>query len=120
MGDCSFQPLAKSKGVHREVESEGSWRQSSGPRNTNIIRHIQWDEFAIQNEVLKLHGHWSVNDAGIWNEGYSSYHGRSHRRMETKYEVRLKKICCEKSAEIIVPDETTNSGKDRTLRSESK
>ena len=35
-------------------------------------------------------------------------------------EIRLKKIYCEKSAEIIVPDETTKSGKDRTLRSESK
>jgi len=35
-------------------------------------------------------------------------------------EIRLKKIYCEKSAEIIVPDDTTKSGKDRTLRSESK
>jgi hypothetical protein len=49
-GSC--QPLAKSKGVHREVESEGSWRQSSGRRNTNIIRHKPQDEFAKQNEVL--------------------------------------------------------------------
>ena len=38
MGVCNRQPLAKSKGVHREVESEGSWRQSPGPRNTNTIR----------------------------------------------------------------------------------
>ena len=67
----------------------------------------------------KLHGHRSVNDAGTWNEGYLSYHGRSHRRVETKYETRLKKIYCEKSAEIIVPD-YDKSGKDRTLRSESK
>ena len=104
MGDCSFQPLANSKGVHREVESEGSWRQSSGPRNTNIIRHIRLDEFAKQNEVQKLHGNRSVDDAGRWNESYLSYRGRSHRRDETKYESRLKKICCEKSAEIIVPD----------------
>ena len=51
MGVCSNQPLAKSKGVHREVESEGSWRQSSDPRNTNIIRRRIWDEFATQNEV---------------------------------------------------------------------
>ena len=120
MGDCSFQPLAKSKGVHREVESEGSWRQSSGPRNTNIIRHIRWGEFAIQNETQKLHGHRGVNDAGTRDEGYSSYHGRSHGRDETKYESRLKKIYCEKSAEIIVPEASTASGKDRTLRSESK
>lgn len=32
--------IAKDKGVHREVESEGSWKQSSNPRNTNIIRRI--------------------------------------------------------------------------------
>ncbi|OZV92466.1 hypothetical protein CAY57_15790, partial [Heyndrickxia coagulans] len=36
MGVGSDQPLAKSKGVHREMESEGSWRQNSDPRNTNI------------------------------------------------------------------------------------
>ena len=90
MGDCSFQPLAKSKGVVGDCESEGSFRQSSDPRNTNIIRHIRLDEFAIQNEVPKLHGNRIVNDAGTWNEGYLSYHGRSHRRAETKYEARLK------------------------------
>jgi len=108
MGVCSCQPLAKSKGVHREVESEGSWRQSSDPRNTNIIRHIRLDEFAKQNEVRKLHGNRSVNDAGTWNEGYLSYRGRSHKRVETKYEARLKKICCEKSAEAIVAIETSH------------
>lgn len=32
------QPLAKAKGVHREVESEGRPRQTSVPRNTNQIR----------------------------------------------------------------------------------
>jgi len=42
MGVCNHQPLAQSKGVHREVESEGSWRQSSGPRNTNTIRQKLW------------------------------------------------------------------------------
>ena len=78
------QPLAKSKGVHREVESEGSWRQSSDPRYTNIIRHIRWDEFALQNEIQKLHRRRSVNDAGTWNEGYSTFRGRSHRRVKTK------------------------------------
>ena len=86
MGVCSYLPLAKSKGVHREAESEGSWRQSPGLRNTNPIRHIQWDEFAKQNEVQKLHGRWSVNRAGRWDESYWSYHGRSHGHVETKYE----------------------------------
>ncbi|WP_298196871.1 hypothetical protein [Desulfosporosinus sp.] len=108
MGECSCQPLAKSKGVHREVESEGSWRQSPDPRNTNINRHIRLDEFAIQNEVPKLHGNRSVNDAGTWDEGYLSYHGRSHRRVETQYEARLKKIYCEKSAEAIVAEGTSH------------
>jgi hypothetical protein len=36
----SYLLLAKGKGVHREVESEGNRRQSSGPRNTNIIKGI--------------------------------------------------------------------------------
>ena len=87
---CNRQPLAKSKGVHCEVESEGSSRRSSGPRNTNTIRQNLLDEFAKQNEIQRLHGHRTVNGAGIWNEGLSSYHGRSHRRVETKYEARLK------------------------------
>ena len=31
--------LAEGKGVHREVESEESRRQSLGERNTNALRH---------------------------------------------------------------------------------
>jgi len=46
MGVGSDQPLAKSKGVHCEVESEGSWRQNSDLRNTNIIRRSSWGEIA--------------------------------------------------------------------------
>jgi hypothetical protein len=84
MGDCSFKPLAKSKGVYREAESEESLRQSSDLRNANIIRHIRSDELVRQNEVPKLHEERSVNDAGIWNESKSSYHGRFHRQAETK------------------------------------
>ena len=108
---CSDQPLAKGKGVHREVESEGSRRQSSGPRNTNSIRHEAWDETASQVKVQKLHGHASVNAAGIWNEGEVSYRGRSHGRVETAYETRLKKIYREKSAEAIVPEVSRTTGK---------
>ena len=99
---CSNQPLVNGKGVPREVESEGSRRQSSGPRNTNSIRHTLWDEFAWQNKILKLHGHRNVNAAGIWNEGYSSYHGRSHGRVETGMKHGWNKIYREKSAEAIV------------------
>jgi hypothetical protein len=90
MGVCNRQPLAEGKGVHREVESEGSRRQNSAPRNTNRIRHIRWDEIARQIEVQRLHGHRSVNTAGVWSESMLPYHGRSHGRAETEYEVRLK------------------------------
>lgn len=57
MGACSCQTLAEGKGVYREVESEGSLKQTSDSRHTNSIRQMQWDEFAKQNEVQKLHGH---------------------------------------------------------------
>ena len=86
MGACSRQPLAQGKGVHCEVESEGSRRQTSAPRNTNHIRHIRWDELAQQSEIQRLHGFRSVNVAGTWRESYLSYHGRSHGHVETEYE----------------------------------
>lgn len=101
MGVCNRQPLAQGKGVHCEVESEGSWRQNAAPRNTNLIRHIQWDEAAQQVEVQRLHGHWSVNEAGRWRESRLSYHGRPHRRVEMHLETRSK-ACYEESAEAIV------------------
>ena len=84
MGVCSDQPLAKGKGAHREVESEGSRRQSSDPRNTNSIRHKARDEIAQHVEIQKLHGHASVNAAGTWDESEASYRGRSHGRIETE------------------------------------
>lgn len=83
MGVCNRQPLAEDKGVRCEAESEGSWRQSSVPRNTNHIRHNRWDETATQVKVQRLHGQRNVNMAGRWNESEVSYHGRSHGRMET-------------------------------------
>ena len=86
MGACSRQPLAKGKGVHREVESEGSRRQIFAPRNTNHIRHIRRDELAKQSEIQKLHGRRSVDVAETRGEGYLSYHGRSHGHAETEYE----------------------------------
>ena len=49
-GRCrNCQPLANIKGVHREVESERRWRQNSGPRNTNHIRHIMG--MSVQNNT---------------------------------------------------------------------
>ena len=49
---CNYQPLAESKGVHREMESEGSFMQISEP-GTRISSGIsELDEFATQKEVL--------------------------------------------------------------------
>lgn len=95
------------------MESEGSRRQSSGPRNTNIIEGISGlDELATQSEVLKLYGDRGVDDAGTWNESDKSYRGRSHRhRLKRSMKLWLKKICCEKSAEPIVPEESTTPGR---------
>lgn len=44
------------------------------------------DEFAKQNEVRKLSGCCGVNDADIWDEGYYSYHGRSHGGVEVFFQ----------------------------------
>ena len=70
MGVRNRQPLAGGKGVHREVESEGSLWQSHAPRNTDHIRHNRWDEIAKQIKIQRLRGHRNVNVAGIWDEGY--------------------------------------------------
>ena len=103
MGVCNRQPLAEGKGVRCEAESEGSRRQTSALRNTNRIRHNRWDEIAKQIEIQRLHGHRDVNAAGTWRESMLPYHGRSHRRIETEYDIRSEKVYCEKSAEVIVP-----------------
>ena len=68
MGVCNRQPLAEDKGVHREVESERSRRQSSALRNTNHIRHNRLDKAATQAKVQRLHGRRDVNMAGRWSE----------------------------------------------------
>ncbi len=81
MGVCCYLPLANSKSVHREVESGGKV-PTRGTRTSSGISN--GDEFAKQNKVLKLHGRWSVNDAGTRNESYLSYRGRSHGHIETK------------------------------------
>ncbi|WP_057937609.1 hypothetical protein [Algoriphagus resistens] len=98
-GEFNRQPLAQGKGVHRGVESEGSRRQNSALRNTNLIRHILWDEAASKVEVQRLYGHRSVNEAGTWSESGLSYHGRPHGRVETRG-----KTSREESAEGEAPD----------------
>ena len=47
---------------------------------------------SLQNKTKsnKLHGHEDVDRAGIWDEGYVSYRGRSHGQAETEYEAWLK------------------------------
>ena len=47
----SDKPIADGKGVHREVESERSPRQTFGPTNRNFVRHLQVDKAALQAEV---------------------------------------------------------------------
>ena len=49
----SGKRIAKDKGVHREVESEGSQRQTSGLTYRNLIsRLMDVDESAEQDKVL--------------------------------------------------------------------
>jgi len=78
-------------------------------RGTRTLSGIS-DWMSLQNKTKSKSytENRSVNDAGTWNEGHLSYRGRSHRRAETKYEARLKKIYCEKSAEAIVVEETSH------------
>ena len=76
------------KGVHREVESEGRCRQISGLTNRNHIR-LQLG-IRLQNK-LKSNNYSEltvVNVADIWGESDVWYQGRSRQRMETEYEIR--------------------------------
>jgi hypothetical protein len=102
MGVCNRQPLVKGKGVHREVESEGSSRQISAPRNTNHIRHNRWDEIATQIKIQRLHRHRNVNMAEGWKESVLSYHGRSHGHVDVFFSEAWSKASHEKSADAIV------------------
>ncbi len=47
----STKRIAEGKGVHREVESEGSSRQTVGPTNRNRIRHMRVGKVATQTEA---------------------------------------------------------------------
>ena len=59
----SDKPTADGKGVHREVESERSPRQTFDPTNRNFVRHKQADKAAKQAKVRKLLGACDVNEA---------------------------------------------------------
>jgi len=81
MGVGSYQPLAKSKGVDREVnlkEADGKV-PNRGTRTT--LGKADSEEFAKRNEVLYPESQ-RVNVAVTWDEGYASYHGRSHGRVD--------------------------------------
>lgn len=75
-GDSSH--IADGKGVHREVESEGSPKQTSGLRNTNLIR-LTDDWISLQLKVKSVSPQRSseVDEADIWRERYYPYPGRS-------------------------------------------
>jgi hypothetical protein len=57
--------LAKCKGVHREVESEGSRRQSFGSRNTNYIRRVLWMSLHNKTKSEDIKAIIHVNVASI-------------------------------------------------------
>ena len=91
MGAGSCQPLAKRKGVHREVESEGSVMSKIPARGTRIVLGIRSGmSLPFKTKSNRLHGHGDVDTAGIWDESYASYRGRSHGRMKRICEMRLK------------------------------
>ena len=80
----SAKHIAKGKGVHREVESEGSRRQTSGLTNRNYIRHRKLGKVARQTEALYYPEVYDVDVADRWKERLRSYPGRSHGRTETE------------------------------------
>lgn len=64
MGVGICEPLAEGKGVHGDVESEGSPRQILGLRYTNHIGGgLFQDEFAKQNKVQNIPG-WNRHKCG--------------------------------------------------------
>ena len=71
MGLAVGTTLAKGKGVHREVESEGSRRQGSRPDEQEPHIRLEWSGRVCKTKrsptLPELH---TVNAAGRWNEGY--------------------------------------------------
>ena len=80
----SGKDIAKTKGVHREVESEGRWRQISGLTNRNHIRL----QLRIRLHIKPKSNNYSeltvVNVADRWRERNVWYLGRSRQQMETE------------------------------------
>ena len=80
----SAKHIAKGKGVHREVEFEGSRRQTSGLTNRNHMRHCRLGKVAEQTKAQNYPEAYGVDVADRWKERLRSYPGRSHGRAETE------------------------------------
>ena len=78
--------IAKSKGVHREVESEESFRQSSGLTNRNHIRLQLRIRLLLKLKSNNYSELAVVNVADAWRERNVWYQGRSRQQAETEYE----------------------------------
>ena len=69
--------LANGKGVHCEVESEGSRRQKPAPTNRNYIRRIVVGDAAIQAKARYCTEQRDVNIEARWAESAYTYPERS-------------------------------------------
>ncbi len=73
------------------MESEESVMSKVPARGTRIALGSQSGmSLQLKTKSNKLHGHEDVDAAGMWDEGYMSYRGRSHGQVETEYEAWLK------------------------------
>ena len=91
------QPLAKVKGVHREVESEGRQRQNSGLRNTNHIRHIMGMSVHNNTKSKRVADKTVICKCGRYMEGK-----RYDLILGGLTEGNLVTTNCKKSAEVVV------------------
>ncbi len=103
--------LAKGKGVHREVESEGSQRQKSAPTNRNYIRRIVVGDAAKQSKARYCTEQQNVNIEATWAESGYTYPERSggdptevqtSTKVETDVRIKNNIRHHQKSAEVIV------------------
>ena len=75
--------IAYGKGVHREVESEGSRRQTSGLTNRNHMRQQLRVRLRYKLKPNNYPELAAVYVADGWRERTCEYLGRSHRQVET-------------------------------------
>ena len=72
--------IAKAKGVRGDAESEGRWRQISGPTNRNRIRQALRIRLRHKPKSNGYTESAHVNAADRWRERLRSYPGRSRKR----------------------------------------